>query len=420
MKAIDKRLMVAVTVASLASTMLASGFRNPPAGADALGRTGGKIALSDGVSSVEHNPANMVEIEKASAGVSLTVINTGTEFTSPFGSATTEDEWKYLPNVFGVLPSENHQYAVGLGVTTPFGQSTVWDQSGAFHYTAPYSAELIVVNVNPSIAVKLCDAVSVAAGLDVYMTQLELKQAIPWSYLTGLALPDGVAHLKGDGQGVGGNAAITYHLTKAQSLALTYRSPVTVDLSGDSEFSGAEMLGMSSSGDFESSMEFPAMVGLGYGIELTDTIRIGADVEWIEFSRYDSLTLDAGASNPLLNGSSAQNPMAPLVLPQNWKDTWNFGVGGDWKATESLTLRAGYIYLESPVPDETLAPTLPDASRHVVTVGAGIKRGAHVIDLAYGYSFFPDRTVTSDQNPAYDGTYETTSHLMSISYGYSF
>jgi long-chain fatty acid transport protein len=382
-----------------------------------MGRVGGKIVQVDDASAVEHNPANLAEIKEAQVLGSVTVIDTWTDFHAPQGSASTEDSWKFLPNLFVALPSSNHNFTAGLGITTPFGQSTVWDKDGAFRYLAPYSAELTVINVNPSIATKLSDQVSVAVGLDVYLSRLDIKQVLPWSLLTGGALPDGTAHLQGEGAGVGGNAAVTYRPTKAQAFALTYRSPVKVDYDGDAEFSGAQAMGMSPSSDFESSIEFPTIVGLGYGLELTDTIRVELDVEWIEFSRYEALSLDAGASNPLLNGPATPNPRAPAVIRQNWKDTWTFGAGADWKATESVTLRAGYIFLQSPVPEETLAPTLPDADRHIISLGVGLHRGANRLDVAYGYSLIPDRDVDQNQNPAYCGTYETISHLMSVSYG---
>lgn len=415
---------VGLALVCAGSVVLANGFRNPPAGAEALGRAGGKIAQVDDASAVEHNPANLTEIKNPQAMVSLTVIDTSTDFRSPMGTASTKDSWKFLPDVFAVLPTANPNVTAGLGVTTPFGQSTVWEQTGAFRYTAPYSAELTVINVNPTIAAKLNDQISVGAGLDVYMSRLDLKQVMPWSMLTGVPMPDGVAHLQGDGSGVGGNAAVTYHPTKAQAIALTYRSPITVDYSGDSEFSGfpagARALGLTPSSDFDSSIEFPTIIGLGYGIELSETVRVEADVEWVEFSRYDSLSLDSANNNALLNGPGSPNPMAPMTVRQNWKDAWTFGAGADWKATRDLTLRAGYMFLQSPVPGETLAPTLPDADQHVFTVGAGLHRGANRLDVAYGYSLIGDRDVNNNQNPAYNGTYETTSHLMSVSYGRSF
>lgn len=417
-------LMIGLTVACTGSWVWANGFRNPPAGAEALGRVGGKIAQVDDASAVEHNPANLTEIHEPDVMVSMTLINTGTDFHSPMGSASTKDNWIFLPDIFAVLPLENDRFTAGVGVTTPFGQSTVWNQDGAFRYTAPYSAELTVVNVNPSLAAKLSDTISVAAGLDVYFSQLDIKQVMPWSMLTGVAMPDGSAHLHGEGAGAGGNAAITYRPTKAQSIALTYRSPVTVDYKGDSDFSGfpadAQALGLTPSSDFDSSLEFPTIVGLGYGLELTDTVRVEADVEWVEFSRYKALSLDAGNNNPLLKGSASPNPLAPAVICQNWKDTWTFGLGADWKVMNELTLRAGYIFLQSPVPGETVAPTLPDADQHVFSVGAGYHRGPNRLDVAYAYSLIGDRDVSQDQNPAYNGTYETTSHLMSVSYGRSF
>lgn len=413
------RWVLWLMMAGAGSYAMANGFRNPPAGAEALGRVGGKIAQADDASAVEHNPANMVDLKTPEAMAAMTVISAGTEFSSPAGSAKTDDSWKYLPDLFVVIPFDNHQYAAGVGVTTPFGQSTVWKKDGAFRYSAPYSAELTVINVNPSLAAKLGDKVSVAAGMDVYLSRLDIKQVLPWSQLIPGAA-DGTAHLQGDGEGLGGNAALAVHPTKGHSLALTYRSPVKVDYSGDSEFSGAQAAGLSPSGSFDSSIEFPTIVGLGYGIELTDKVRVEADVEWVEFSRYHALSLDAGSNNSLLNRPSSPNPREPAEVPQNWKDTWTFGLGADWKATDALTLRAGYIFLQSPVPDETLAPTLPDADRHVFSLGGGVHKGAQRIDVAYGYSLIGDRDVAQNQNPAYNGTYETTSHLMSMSYVYSF
>ena len=409
----------------LAMVAAANGFRNPPEGAAAMGRSGGKLVLTDDASAVAHNPANLTEVKAPEAIVSLTMVDTETEFISPAGKASTDDNWKFLPNLFVAMPLENKDYVVGLGVTTPFGQSTVWDDNGPLRYAWPYFVEMKLMNVNPTLAVKLSDSLSVAAGLDVYWSELDIKQRVPWAMLTGNPMAaDGVAHLQGQGQGVGGNAALTYRPAKGHAIALTYRSPVKVDYDGDCDVSGmppgAEGQGMSGSSDFDTSIEFPTVVGLGYGIDVSETVRIEADVEWVEFSRYDTLTLDAGRNNALLNQPGSQDPGAPANVRQNWKDTWTYGVGADWKVCPELTLRTGYIYLQSPVPDETVSPTLPDADRHVVTIGAGLHRGQQRIDVAYGYSFIADRDVSNNQNPAYSGTYETSSHLMSVAYGCSF
>jgi long-chain fatty acid transport protein len=409
----------------VATTVWANGFRNPPEGSAALGHNGGKLMLTEDASLISHNPAGLTKLDKSRVEVATTVINTKTDYRSVLGSASTEDPWKILPNIFVALPSANQDYVLGLGLTTPFGESSVWDRNGAFRYTAPYFAEMKLVNVNPTVAAKIGENTSVGVGLDVYWSQLQLKQMFPWAMLTGNPLtPEGVIRAKGQGEGLGGNAAIEFRPAKGHSIALTYRSPVKVDYNGDTDVSafpaGMQALGLSPSSDFDTSIEFPAVAALGYAVALSETVRVEADVEWVEFSRYDALTLNLGNNNPLLHAPADPNPLAPSSIPQRWKDTWNFGAGADWDVTPDLTLRAGYIHLESPVPERTLAPVLPDASRHVITVGAGYRSGNHRIDAAYGLSIIGDRNVTANQNPFYNGAYETTSHLMSVAYGYAF
>ena len=108
------------------------------------------------------------------------------------------------------------------------------------------------------------------------------------------------------------------------------------------------------------------------------------------------------------------------TIPQNWNDTWVLALGVEYDAAENLTLRGGYTYLESPVPEETLAPTLPDTDRHLLTVGLGSRYGQHDVDLAYAYSFYDDLDVTNNLNPLYNGSYDINTHLITLTYAYRF
>ncbi|MBU1909760.1 MAG: outer membrane protein transport protein, partial [Verrucomicrobia bacterium] len=157
-------------------------------------------------------------------------------------------------------------------------------------------------------------------------------------------------------------------------------------------------------------IRFPSVIAAGYGIKVLDNLQLGVDIEWIEFSRYDKLVLDVGPLNALL---------PETVIPQNWEDSWTIGLGADWQVTEALTLRGGDQYVESPIPSSTLAPTLPDADRHVVSLGVGYAWKGHRVDLAYALSLFEDRQARNP-NPLLNGTYELSSHLFGLSYGYVF
>ena len=92
-----------------------------------------------------------------------------------------------------------------------------------------FFGKLTTYNFNPSVAVKIGDHIQIGTGLDVMWSQLELRQyvaptVLPWE-----------AHASGDGVGVGGNLGITWKITDAQRLALTYRSTMTVDYSGSAD-----------------------------------------------------------------------------------------------------------------------------------------------------------------------------------------
>jgi long-chain fatty acid transport protein len=284
-------------------------------------------------------------------------------------------------------------------------------------YQTPHFAELQTININPTVSFKLGDKLTLGLGLDVMWSSLTLKQFYPWLVFpnsTG-AEPDGNIKADGDGWAVGGNVGLTWSITEHQRIAVTYRSPMTVDYKGDFEIDNitptAAFLGATAHSDFGTKIGFPSVVSVGYGIELTDKIRLETDVEWVEFSRFKSLDLNVGNNAFLLPSSK---------IPQNWKDTFTVGIGGDWRFADHWVVRAGYQFYQSPVPDSTFSPTIPDADQHVFTFGLGYNYKRHSLEAAYGADFYGDRHIRNNQNPAFNGDYEITVHLFSLAYRFSF
>ena len=407
-----KRILWIVALTFLPMAMLnAEGFRNPPPGTFDLGRAGGRIAQVDDSSAVQQNPANLVDLTNVEAQLTPTIVYISSSFTSPSGqSASTKSPWKLLPNFFASMPLKNDRFAVGLGITVPYGLANEWNQNssafaqptGAFTYTAPYFSQLITINFNPTISMKLGDKLQVGAGLDVMWSQLEFKQ------LLSPFVPNLEAQAEGTGVGAGGNLGVTWNVTDRQRLAVTYRSPITINYSGTTAFNNS---GGVPSTSFGSQIKFPTIVSVGYGIQVNDAIRLESDMEWIQFSRFQNLPVNIGA-NALAVPS--QN------VPENWRDTFTAGFGGDWKFSDNWVLRGGYQFYQSPVPDSTFSPTIPDADQNVVTVGIGWKGKHSSLEAAYGLDFYNARNITTDQNPAFDGRYTFNVHLISLAYRYSF
>ena len=392
----------------------AEGFRNPPAGAFNLGRAGGRIAQIDDSSAVAQNPANLMDLQGPDFVVAPSVVYIHVDYKSPSGAtAETKLPWKLLPNGFAALPFMEGKFAVGLGITTPYGLSNEWDQKGAFadmangsslRYQAPHFTELKTINCNPTVAARLCDRVTAGVGLDVFWSELNFMQ-----FLTPLA-PTLEAKAKGDGVGVGGNLGITWEITKRQRLAVTYRSQVDVDYDGHFDLKNVAIVGTSRS-DFSSRLKFPNIVAVGYGIKVSDAIRLEGDVEWVQFSRFDNLPVNVG-SNPVGFPST--------TIRQDWKDTFTAGIAGDWEFAHGWAARAGYQFYESPVPDETFSPTIPDGNQNVLTVALRYSHKRHSLEFAYGADFYDRRRITNDQNPAFNGTYDITVHLFAFNYRFSF
>lgn len=412
-------VVTGVLFCALLSTTWANGFRNPPPGARGLAMDGGKIAFLDDATTVSENAANMTEAKENSFMAAFTFIYPDAEFTSDAGgTANVDDSLMVLPNLYGLWGMEEKNLVFGLGLTTPYGQSTEWDKSAPFRYSAPYFSQMEVLDLSPVVATRINDQLSIGAGLDMYYSELETRQLVPWAMaLSAPGLPDGEAKMEGDGVGVGAHFGMTWKVHEQHRLAATYRSQYDVDYEGDFTLSGlppaAEAGGVAdSSSEFETTIKFPNWVTLGYGYTVNEFLRVGVDVEWVQFSRYDTLELNLG--------TNSGKGLAPESQPQNWKDIWTYGIAMEWLIDDNSRLWATYKYLESPIPDETFTPSIVDADKHAVGLGMGHQMGAHYLAYTYQINLLDDREISTQPDPTLNGTYEAMSHLFSLSYAYTF
>lgn len=401
----------------------ADGYRNPPMTAEALGKSGNNIVFADDASAVEYNPANLAFQTNESIVLSVTLAHSDTTYNDDVTgrSVSPDDSWTPLPNIFLSNPLGDSGIALGLGITSPYGQGSEYGRFDLVHplrlVTAPpvYEASMALVNINPTVAFNITDNFAIGGGVDIIVSRLQFKQYFPWSLFGPFA--DGAADVDAYGYGLGANVGATWKITDKQRLALTYRSGYTVKYEGDFEVSNFQPLipGTSAQSDFSTEIEFPNIIGLGYGIELTDTVRVEANFEWQEWSSNERLVIDVDNNRPLLGPAPDAN-----VIPNNWNDSIIFGIGGDWQFAENWVVRAGYRFLESPIPDKTTTPILPDPDQHSFGIGLGFQTGAHAIDVAYVYSIYEDLAPSAAENPLYPGDYDIDSNLLGLTYSYSF
>ncbi|MCX7819153.1 MAG: outer membrane protein transport protein [Kiritimatiellae bacterium] len=401
-----------ILVLSFRHSAIADGFRNPPPGAAGLSRANAYAAHAEGPVAVSYNPANLAASHDWSAEIALGWARSKNRLESVLGfSAETDDEWIALPNLYAGGPIAD-RWALGFGLTTPYGQSVDWGAIGPVARISPYRAEMAFVQFDSAVGWRVLDTVDLGVGLALAGSSLEFRQVVPWDVvLRRPGLRPGEARVETSGGGVGAQAGATWVFLPGHRLAVGARTPMTVEYDGDLKLRYAPDLPALRNSDFETEITFPARVVLGYGVEIGASVRLEADVEWVGWSSVDELPLEAGPNQALIGA----NP-----LRYDWSDTWTFNSGAEWEFAEGWCLRAGYSYVPTPVPDHTLSPTLPDEDRHVVAVGVGARWGRHELGAGWAWSVVQERHVAGNQNPAYDGVYEIEPHLWTISYRYGF
>jgi long-chain fatty acid transport protein len=95
----------------------------------------------------------------------------------------------------------------------------------------------------------------------------------------------------------------------------------------------------------------------------------------------------------------------------------NYRAGLRWMRPSGNEWRFGYVFDETPQPDEHVSPLLPDAGRNGFTFGWGRQFAVTSVDLALMYLPFDERTTRTNADN-YDGTYNTTAWLFGATFGF--
>ena len=168
-------LGLTILVFAMTAPAHGGGFGIFEQGAKAMGMAGAFTAQADDGSAMFHNPAGLGFQKERRFDLGLTFITAAkAEFdgADPFPGAGVHEEQKTLnefpPHFYWVQPI-GEKMTFGLGLNTPFGLSTEWEDPDNFtgrHINT--KAALTVINFTPNIAWQASDNFSVGFGLNVY------------------------------------------------------------------------------------------------------------------------------------------------------------------------------------------------------------------------------------------------------------
>ena len=202
--------------------------------------------------------------------------------------------------------------------------------------------------------------------------------------------------LQTEGWGVNGMAGLLYRPTSQVSIGMSYQSPTSLSSRGDASGNvGVQFQNLggpfaSAQPDFrydaEVEQKFPQIVSMGVSWQLHPRVRTVAQLDWLNWSSaFDDLKIHlTHGSNPDINGVLGTGSLDDTV-PLKWKDRFVLRTGLEFQACDSIALRAGYVFGNTPVPASTVTPLTAVINEHTLTGGLGYKRGRYSVDLAYQY-----------------------------------
>ena len=420
----------------MAVTAHAAGYGIYEWGARANAMGGAFTAKADDPSAVAYNPAGITQLPGSQFLLGETAIapNTNVRPTLVGGdTGTGKDSVWNIPHGYATHQL-NERVWLGGGFYSRVGLGTEYDEPDGFfgRYNCAY-AGIKSTSVAAVLAYKLTDSLSVAVAPEAILMDFEYHKYTDAGLTNDPATTanDIKQELKARGWAPGYTLGVRWQPEPWLALGLTYKgeSQLTVDgrtrfkrnASASSTLALLKLVPAAASTattldeglrdtDIKGTEPIPAVLTGGVMVKPMDDLSIEFDLTRTYWSAYRSLTFEY------------DNVLKDRKSEKDWHDAWRWMVGAEYQATDSLALRAGYVYDDSPIPDDHVDYAVPANDRQIVTLGAGYAWDAWTVDASYGYLWVTDRNVEARRTEGvFDSRFENGhSHMLGLSLGYKF
>ncbi|PJC60797.1 MAG: hypothetical protein CO025_02170 [Ignavibacteria bacterium CG_4_9_14_0_2_um_filter_37_13] len=405
----------------LCSTAFGSGFQINEHGARAMAMGGAFTAAALDPSILYFNNAGITQMSGFKLMMGSTLIAPSSTFRgiSPKVNETKMESQLFTPIHFYATYQITDELYAGLGFNNPFGLGTKWPSAWDGRFV---SLEIAVetFNLNPVIAYKISDNLSVGVGLQYAFGNVLINKdvKIPSAYL-GETIAN--VDMKGDAtSAMGFTAGLMYKADCNLNFGVNYRSEVQFDFTGTAASTGGSALAASSlpNGDITATLTTPQQLVVGVSYQYNDKLLLSTDFQWVGWSSYDTLKVDFTSSK---TSTSA---------PRMYENNYAMRFGANYQYSDDLDLSAGLLYDKNPVKDQFVDATLPDADRLGFSIGAGYKVMDNLsVDVSYLFLRMFERTITNSMvssvtydpqiKEPFNGTYNSTANLFSLSLSYN-
>ena len=467
-----RRTRVAVALGGALLTVAAgqafgSAFALQEQNASGLGHAyAGGAAAAEDVSTIFYNPAGLVRLTTAQVVVAGNLIcpsaklsNNGSQpaaFQQLGGTGGDAGSCAVVPNLYVGIPFTD-KWSFGLGINAPFGLKTEYDSSWLGRFQAVES-KIETLNINPALSWEPTKNLTVGAGVSWQKFKATLTNQVNYAAafaqgvgglvangtIPAAAAPtligsaaglESGAKVDGNDQAWGWNAGILWQVSPQTRIGAAYRSYIKFNVGGTVNFSnptvaslaplpptlapvGAALVtgvnGQLANGNVSLSLKVPETANLSIFHQFNNEWDLMADVQYTGWSSIQQLQVIRSTGQVL------------ETLPENFRNTWRYSVGANYRYGDNWIFRGGLAYDQSPVNSTDRSPRLPDNNRTWIALGTQYKFNPNwSLDVAYAYIFVDNSSINQNggstaANGLIAGTYKNNVNILGAQVTYTF
>ncbi|WP_016777992.1 OmpP1/FadL family transporter [Anaerophaga thermohalophila] len=375
-----------------------------------MGHTGTGLLL--GPSSIHFNPGALSFLEGKyffSGGISGVISSNTFVKAQPSVYSAESDNPMGTPFTFYGATRLNERLVVGIGANSPYGNSLKWGDDWDGRYLIQ-DISLQAIYVQPTVSYAITPNISIGGGPVVVFGSVDLNKALPLESADG----EGGVNLKGSTTAYGYNLGLFFRVSPKLTAGVNYRAEVLMKLEGgDAIFTvPPSMAGnFPDNNTFSAELPMPSNLTFGIGWKATDKLLLALDIQSVGWSSYDELTFDFEENTAALQDSEN---------PRNFENTMIYRIGAEYAALESLKVRAGIYYDETPIPSDYLTPETPGTNKTGISTGFSWDLNANLtVDASLLYIAGEEREDGYAPLNFY-GTYNTSAWIPGIGLSWSF
>jgi long-chain fatty acid transport protein len=417
--------------------------------AKGLGRAfAGSGSAPGDASVVVTNPAAMRHLKETQFQADLSIISFGAEFEGggrlvgptgpgtgfPISGGNGGDAGTVAPvpaaYFHTMLGEKTH---LGASLSVPFGFKTEYDRNWVGRYHG-VKTDLKTADLGLSLSYDVNPYVSFGGSVFVERLEVDLSNAVdvgtvmysrgggPLGFAPGNA--DVYSQLEGSSNDWGYTLGTLLSFNERTHMGLSYRSKVKHDITnGKATFSAtnaqatAGLSVLNAQGLFvntggKAKIELPASATLSFTREVNDKLTFMFDYSRTFWKpSFDAVTVDFASNQP------------NNVLPFNYRDTSFTSLGADYKLSDTLTLRGGVAYDQTPTTAEHRDVRVPDTTRKWLSMGLSWTPSEKAeYNFGYTHLFTKDPTVNqvSATSSTLAGSYDVSGDVLGVSMNYKF